>query len=123
MLTGPLIFLGQLVGEQTGEREPICGGRQPTNLFGKKCTWSAPARSATPPSIPPSEATGLLHYKLAMNSGTFFPTAFTGVPSPQDSVSETLLKHDQSIASASIPVTKLVLTNLHMTYLHVHQPL
>lgn len=32
MLTGPLIFLGLSVGEQTG-REPICRGRRPSDFF------------------------------------------------------------------------------------------
>lgn len=87
MLTGPLIFPGQLVGEQTGKEEgPICGGRRPTHLFGGQCTWSALARSTTPPSIRPSEATGLLHYKLAMNlaaTSSRWTTAFTGWRVPE----------------------------------------
>ncbi|KAK5912624.1 hypothetical protein CesoFtcFv8_002478 [Champsocephalus esox] len=60
-----------LVGEQTGT-EPICGVRLPSNLYPQRLTSTALARSASPSSIRPGKATGLLHYKLAVNPGPCF---------------------------------------------------
>lgn len=69
MLTGPLI-LPRLLGWESrrGESASAEAGRS-SDLLPQRCTWTPPARSATPPSIRPRKARGLLRYKLAVNSG------------------------------------------------------